>query len=156
VLTPVLLMSTLLALTLLPIPCALHRRLHTCISTDSGLTELAGCMQRHPWLDGAGELNAQAVGEWVGDLGSNHPNLRKVVGAVVAVMKADSEETKLELLTRRDHDGSVGIVLAQFAAAEEQYCVRAPVKGEDVVLPSWSVQCDVQGNIMVGAGTTEP
>ncbi len=84
--------------TLLPIPCAFQGKLHTCISTDPGLAELADCMLRHPWLDEAGELSEQALGKWVGDLEYNHSNLRKVVGAVGAVMEADSEETKLQLL----------------------------------------------------------
>ncbi len=84
--------------TLLPIPCAFQGKLHACISTDPGLVELADCMQRHPWLDEAGESSAQALGKWMGDLGYNHSNLCKVVGAVVAVMKADSEETKLQPL----------------------------------------------------------
>ncbi len=136
----------------------MHRKLHACISAvdrrsqaDEALTELANSLQSHLWLDAAGQLDMQALGQWVGALGDKHSNLRNVVGAVLAVIRAGSLD-KLQALDQRNPDGSVGIVLAQFAAAEEQYCKPGLRKYEHLELPSWSVQCDVQGNIMVGTG----
>eukprot|EP00955_Chlamydomonas_euryale_P117799 366498-Chlamydomonas_euryale.AAC.7 len=46
------------------------------------------------------------IGRWIGGIEGHHFNLKKVVGAVAAVLKASSEEEKINLLNRQDQDGS--------------------------------------------------
>lgn len=117
---------------------------------DVGLVELRDLLQQHPWFNEEGVLDAQSLGRWIGKLGDNHSNLRKVVGGVKRVVNPTHPKTACDELLASDLDGSMGILLAQFDADEEQYCTSELRKYEDLELPSWRVQCDVQGNIMVG------
>ena len=138
--------------------------MHKCISSvdsnaaDSDLQDLATCLQSHPWIDAASHLDPSSIRMWLGAIGSRHPNVRDVVGAVLAVVTAGSDAAKISLLQRQEQDGSVGVLLALFVADETMYCSSAPAPRAygDLVLPSWSVECGVQGNIMVGVGPTEP
>ena len=117
---------------------------------DASLVELHELLLQHPWFNEKEVLDSQSLGRWIGKLGDNHSNLRKVVGGVLRVVNPTHPKTGCDELLALDQDGSMGILLAQFVADDEQYCKSELRKYEDMGLPSWSLQCDVQGNIMVG------
>ena len=116
-------------------------------SGDPGLAELGAALQG-PWFDAGGAFSPGNLGAFLGHIPEGHAPVRVQLGWLLKLLS--DRTTAVEQLTRGGgSSGSLGVVLAQYAAAPDKYLPPDPAAYEDLRLASDTVQCDVIGSILV-------
>lgn len=104
-----------------------------------------------PWYKADGAFDCTAVAAFLGcltNMPANAPkrfvNVKVQLGRILAVLRAVTHEERRALLLKQEVDGSLGVMLAGFAADP------ANTMSASGVFPPSRVQCDVRGSIAVG------